>query len=534
MARSSSLRCLIAADVCLCSGRVKAGSISNDEVLRAEIPWPSFQAAGIITKEQLAMIYHLDKQHIDAQLASFEAVSHADASRTRGASARVPRSLRCIRPSSMTGDRGSRRSICSSAPSIRFALVCADSPRPPAQNGTAHVELFKELIASVSKDEVVQYVLAMLDELLTARPALAGYFHMLLFESKGFDDALNPMMKLLTRQSLFVFDKATSLLARILSYTRHTPPHLDAHAEKVLARHLCTYAEWVLLILKSVNPLDGIDSPKVVYTLNALQQLLSSASGRAAIVQSDGLPVLVGLMSGGERTTHSAVQLLYHVVFCVWSLSYSAEAAMAMATAKLGLVGRLVEIIKSVQKEKVVRVALATLRNLVGVGPASSSMVSAGILKGIENLQQRKWADEDVLTDLEFLHSALQINLVSMNSWEVYSKEIASERLEWSPSHKSEAFWRDNCKAFEGHNMQTLKQLVALLESREAETLAIACHDIGQFIKVHPEGRRLMTQLGAKGPVMALLKHNDSEVQKHALNCVQRLMIINWEYLSKN
>ena len=49
MARSSSLRCLIAADVCLCSGRVKAGSISNDEVLRAEIPWPSFQAAGIIT-----------------------------------------------------------------------------------------------------------------------------------------------------------------------------------------------------------------------------------------------------------------------------------------------------------------------------------------------------------------------------------------------------------------------------------------------------------------------------------------------------
>lgn len=298
-----------------------------------------------------------------------------------------------------------------------------------------------------------------------------------------------------------------------------------------MSRHLCTYSEWVLLILKSVNPLDGLESPKVVYTLNALQQLLSSAKGRSAVVECDGLPTLVGLMSGGERTTHSAVQLLYQVVFCVWSLSYSPEAALAMVTSKVGLVTRLVDIVKTVQKEKVVRVALATLRNLVGIGSASSDMVNAGILKVIENLQQRKWADEDVLTDLEFLHSALQVNLVSMSSWEVYAKEVASERLEWSPSHKSESFWKDNYKTFESNNMQTLKQLVALLTSHEPQTLAIACHDIGQFIKMHPEGRRLMTQLGAKQSAMVLLKHNDPNVQKYALNCVQRLMVINWEYL---
>ena len=44
------------------AGRVKQGSLTNEDVLRSEIPWPSFQNAGIISKEQLEMMYLLDKQ----------------------------------------------------------------------------------------------------------------------------------------------------------------------------------------------------------------------------------------------------------------------------------------------------------------------------------------------------------------------------------------------------------------------------------------------------------------------------------------
>jgi hypothetical protein len=32
---------------------------------------------------------------------------------------------------------------------------------------------------------------------------------------------------------------------------------------------------------------------------------------------------------------------------------------------------------------------------------------------------------------------------------------------------------------------------------------------------------------------MQALKHPDPAVQKYALACVQRLMVINWEYLSR-
>ena len=44
------------------AGLVKQGSLTNEDVLRSEIPWPSFQNAGIISKEQLEMMYLLDKQ----------------------------------------------------------------------------------------------------------------------------------------------------------------------------------------------------------------------------------------------------------------------------------------------------------------------------------------------------------------------------------------------------------------------------------------------------------------------------------------
>ena len=123
--------------------------------------------------------------------------------------------------------------------------------------------------------------------------------------------------------------------------------------------------------------------------------------------------------------------------------------------------------------------------------------------------------------------------MLTMSSFDVYKKELASGKLEWSPSHKSENFWKDNHKAFEAENCAAIKTLVALLvPESDAQTLAVACHDIGEFVKHHPEGRRLMTQFGAKLAVMSILKHSDPEVQKHALTAVQRLMVINWDLLA--
>jgi len=181
----------------------------------------------------------------------------------------------------------------------------------------------------------------------------------------------------------------------------------------------------------------------------------------------------------------------------------------------------------------VIRVALSTLRNLLGTGSASNEMVVFGIMPVLESLQQRKFADEDIPEDVDLLYSTLQTNLQTLSSWDVYKTELESGKLEWSPSHKSEHFWKDNYKAFEGNGAAAVKQLVGLLASEDPQVLAIACNDVAEFIKYHPEGRRLVTQYGAKPLAMQVLKHPDPAVQKYALTCVQRLMVINWEYLNK-
>lgn len=44
---------------------------------------------------------------------------------------------------------------------------------------------------------------------------------------------------------------------------------------------------------------------------------------------------------------------------------------------------------------------------------------------------------------------------------------------------------------------------------------------------------RILTNLDAKSAVMTLMTHPDAGVQKEALLAVQKMMVNNWEYLSR-
>lgn len=235
----------------------------------------------------------------------------------------------------------------------------------------------------------------------------------------------------------------------------------------MLLRHLETFTDWLLLNLKSVEPKEAADSPKLQFVVSSLQVLVSTPSGRHMCVQADGLPVLHSLIAAS--TGASSVQLLYQLVFSLWSLSYAPEAAAAMVSGKVGIVPKLVEILRSVAKEKVLRVTLATLRNLLAATSASADMVAAGAMPALSALAPRKWADEDIVEDVEALISALGADLANLTSFDVYKREVAGGQLEWSPTHKAEAFWKDNHKSFEANNFETLKQLVALLTSEDPQ-----------------------------------------------------------------
>ena len=49
------------------------GSMTNEQVLAMQVPWASFQTAGIISKDQLELIYSIDQQPVPSQCATFHA-----------------------------------------------------------------------------------------------------------------------------------------------------------------------------------------------------------------------------------------------------------------------------------------------------------------------------------------------------------------------------------------------------------------------------------------------------------------------------
>jgi len=73
-----------------------------------------------------------------------------------------------------------------------------------------------------------------------------------------------------------------------------------------------------------------------------------------------------------------------------------------------------------------------------------------------------------------------------------------------------------------------------LTTSNDPLVLAVACFDIGEFARFHPRGKVIVGELGVKLPIMNLMeKSSDAEVRKQALLAIQKLMVTNWEYLTR-
>ena len=127
---------------------------------------------------------------------------------------------------------------------------------------------------------------------------------------------------------------------------------------------------------------------------------------------------------------------------------------------KYDVIALLVGVAKAAVKEKVQRVVVATLRvrrcssamlfthlqNLLTIAPAQNipSMFTSKLLPFVTSLQSRKWSDEEVVEDLEYLKTELASRLEGLTTYDEYVSELESGHLVWSPSHESEEFWKEN------------------------------------------------------------------------------------------
>jgi len=252
-----------------------------------------------------------------------------------------------------------------------------------------------------------------------------------------------------------------------------------------------------------------------------------------------------------KKFGQASVQQLYELTFCLWILTYELNTNPAIRSdfAKDGLpVSALVEMVSLAPREKVVRVALSSLRNLATCeaetfpAPQGTTnvdgkhflgeMIACGLMKAVAHLRDRQFTDPDIVEDVDILHKLLVDNYKEMSRWEVYKNEVESGQLQWGSTH-TEAFFKENARMMEGSdgNFRLLKVLIALLANQDEEVAAIACYDIGEFVRHYPNGRSIAKRLGAKGLVMNLIEHENPELQRHALQCVSKIMVNKWEYV---
>ena len=333
--------------------------------------------------------------------------------------------------------------------------------------------------------------------------------------------------------------------------------------EKVKARST-SYASAVepleALTAWIVSQLKSAAGSHIGIAIPAMTALMAATETRHLFSASGGIKYLSRQLRSKKVTTtgteanaagNTTVQQLYELSFCLWCMTYELNDSPNIRAdfAKDGAaIAALSDMISSAPREKVVRVALSALVNLAkctadeNPGPSGMTKVDGGVfltemlayklLKSIKYLEDRQWTDPDIVEDIKTLHKLLADNYKEMSRWEVYKNEVESGHLQWGSTH-TEAFFKENARMMEGKDsdFKLVKVLIALLSSKDDEIAAIACHDLGEFVRFYPNGRAIAKRLGAKELVMSLIEHENVELQRHALQCVSKMMVQNWEYV---
>lgn len=269
--------------------------------------------------------------------------------------------------------------------------------------------------------------------------------------------------------------------------------------------------------------------------LENLREVLRTDKFKRAFAANQGMKPLFALIAldSAEQVKSFQIQLIYSALYCIWLLTFLKDLRREMVDPVF--IRNICFLLKSINKDKVSRLCLAILKNLLRIGDAEKLMISYGLMKSIETIKSKPAlvADKDILEDATAIGESLERIVDELTSFDMYRNEVLSYKLEWSPPHKSPKFWTENCFRFEEADnllLRTLKEILS--KEKDSAILIIACWDIGEFVRFHPRGRKILDNLDVKAPIMQLLTSKDGLVESAALLTLQKLLLNNWDLYS--
>ncbi|KAL1928691.1 hypothetical protein VTP01DRAFT_2477 [Rhizomucor pusillus] len=371
-----------------------------------------------------------------------------------------------------------------------------------SEHGVHYAGLYLDLMQKLARVDAVKKVLVLIQDMLSDHDERIMLFHEASANRPGYP--FGPFHKALRINDEYIGVQSSKILALLVCSTENRDIDID------------DFFRWMTFQLQSRN------QDLIELNIQILDALFHVPSYRKAFWKTlHAVDSLVNILKRGS----SKPQVLYEIVFAIWLLTFDTGIATNL-NRKYDVIPTLVEIAKTAVKEKVIRVVVATFKNMIEKAPKAnlSAMLVAKLLPFVQHLSERKWSDQEVVDDITFIKEELESNFQSLTTFEVYASEIETGKLEWSPPHQSEIFWSQNAARLNEDDQRLLKLLVRLLStSSDASILAIACHDLGQYAKYSgKDGKKRLQDLGAKQKIMELMTHQNQDVRYQALSATQK------------
>jgi len=324
-----------------------------------------------------------------------------------------------------------------------------------------------------------------------------------------------PLMDLFRKSSLYNRDKVSWILSTLIG---HCPRSFTEQQVGAFLREILDVSE-------------PAGSDLSVGTLEVIVNLLKTPEFRPIVWSHQAVTEHIFMVSAKSQQSHS----LYRSVFAMWLMSF--DPAVAQDMKKYGVVARIKEILAVNRVEKVVRICLTVVKNCLTNKARCEEMVDCNILEVVQNLEYEKWRDAELYDEIRELCQAISNEVQEVSNFDRYERDLASGKLTWGFTHTSK-FFGENIMKFDHNDFRAAKQLAAIVLNGDSDftTLAVACHDIGEFVALHPLGKKKMSQLGVKEHMMSLMINETEEfreVRREALLCCQKIMLNKWQEVDK-
>ncbi|KAL2017838.1 hypothetical protein VTK56DRAFT_1640 [Thermocarpiscus australiensis] len=456
----------------------------QSNIRQRPIPWDGAVRAGTLTEEQLARIRAVDKVKKD------------------------------VRKQIVESDLDGYRTLFVGGPGKKSVLELA-----------------------AKRQDVVQYILVLLSDLLESVPALSKallqtgdpyqHFLPLLARSSNVDDPI-PLL-------------TSTVLVGLMAGSRDESPATVENALPVIFSYLSSLTRSSDAGLQDIGVQEYSSllygrAPRWQFwkqrseTVTPLVNILRAAAG---VGNSDAS---ASLWSGTTTTLRSGIegslgggvglQLLYHVLLVMWQLSFEAADIGDDLHDEYDIVVLYTQLLRLSPKEKTTRLLVSTLLNLLvhNQNTLLPTAVLARLPSLLQNLQTRQFTDPDLREDMDRLRELLEEYTKTKTTFDEYVGELNSGHLRWSPPHRNAVFWAENARRILEHeNGALIRKLADIMRKpwdNDKAVLAIACNDVGCLVREVPERRSQLEKLGLKTRIMELMGEADENVRWESLRAL--------------